>query len=305
MEWTDAQLAAQGVARTGEIELNRERPWSTTWRTTTELGTVWVKTCGAGGRYEAGLTALLAKVAPEWTLQPLAVDIDRGWLLLPDGGPDLRTAFPDGPADVIAGLWTSMLTEYAGLQRRMVEFVPHLLAVGVPDLRAHQALARFDALVREHTTDPLRQRLLDSGSRFAEVCDRLSSSAVPATLQHDDLHAGAVFCGADGLGVPAFFDWGDAMVSHPFATLVVTRQVLALTLGVENSAAAVERVTDAYLGQWSDIAPAAELRTELGDVTQLGRLGRAWSWARALGEAGPEQVRQWDDPVAWWLGQML
>ena len=303
--WADEQLAAQGVARTGEIGLNRARPWSTTWCTTTELGVVWIKACGPGSRYEAALSALLATVAPEWSLQPLAVDIDRGWLLLPDGGPTLASVLAGSPPDMVAGLWTSMLAEYAGLQRRMIEFVPHLLAVDVPDLRPAAAPALFDRLVSAHTTDPLRQRLLDSGSRFAEVCDRLAASAVPATLQHDDLHAGAAFCGADGLGAPAFFDWGDTMVSHPFASLLVCRQVLVQTLGAEEGGAAVERATDAYLGQWSDVAPAADLHTELPDVLQLGRLGRAWSWARALTDAGPEQVREWDDPVAWWLRQLL
>lgn len=303
-EWADAQLAAQGVARTGGFELNRARPWSTTWCTTTQLGTVWLKACGPGGRYEAGLTTLLAQAAPEWTLQPLAVEVDQGWLLLPDGGPELAAALPGHPPDVVSGLWTSMFAEYAALQRRMVEFVPHLLAVDVPDLRPEQAMAVFDRLVREHAAEPLRQRLLDSGSRFAEVCDRLASSAVPATLQHDDLHAESVFCGADGLGAPAFFDWGDAVVSHPFATLVVSRRVLARTLEAEEADVAVERVTDAYLAQWSDVASVADLRAELADVVQLGRLGRAWSWARALADAGPEQVREWGDPVARWLAEM-
>jgi hypothetical protein len=52
---------------------------------------LWLKACGAAGRYEAALTALLAQLAPEWTLQralPDASDADRhewgrpvtGWL---------------------------------------------------------------------------------------------------------------------------------------------------------------------------------------------------------------------------------
>lgn len=305
LEWADAQLAANGVGRTAPIELNRSRPWSTTWHTSTELGTVWLKACGPGGRYEAGLTALLAQVAPEWSLQPLGVDIDHGWLLLPDGGPALGSVLPGQPADVVTGLWTSMLCEYAGLQRRMAEFVPHLRAVEVPDLRAEVAAERFDRLVREHTSGAMRQRLLDLGSRVAEMCDRLAASAVPVSLQHDDLHAGAVFCGADGLGAPAFFDWGDAMLSHPFGTLLVTRRVLAMTLEVAESDLAVERLTDAYLEQWSDVAPATELRAELTDVLQLARIGRAWSWARAMTGAGPEAVREWEDPVAAWLAELL
>jgi hypothetical protein len=54
-------------------------------------GHVVAEACGAAGRYEAALTAPLAQLAPEWTLQqalPDASDADRhewgrpvtGWL---------------------------------------------------------------------------------------------------------------------------------------------------------------------------------------------------------------------------------
>jgi hypothetical protein len=89
--WAEQQLDRLGVRRIGEARLNRARPWSTTWRIESELGTLWLKACGAAGRYEAALTALLAQLAPEWTLQRAlqdASDADRqewgrpvtGWL---------------------------------------------------------------------------------------------------------------------------------------------------------------------------------------------------------------------------------
>ncbi|MPZ95690.1 MAG: hypothetical protein GEU96_12465, partial [Propionibacteriales bacterium] len=89
VEWADAELARRGAARTGPVDEVRARPWSTTWRIPTELGGMWIKTCGAGGRYEAGLHALLSVATPELVLQPTAVDAIRGRLLLPDGGPPL------------------------------------------------------------------------------------------------------------------------------------------------------------------------------------------------------------------------
>src|SRR5690606_3690517 len=147
----------------------------------------WLKACGAGGRYEAGLTALLAQVAPEWTLQPLAVDIERGWLLLPDGGPDLRSTMPADPGAVVER-WSTLLTEYAELQRRMADFGPHLQAVGVPDLRPEMAAERFRLLVAEHAEGELRERLLGSTPSLERGWERLRASDVPATVQHDDLH---------------------------------------------------------------------------------------------------------------------
>jgi Phosphotransferase enzyme family len=303
-DWADAQLAAQGVGRSGPIELHRERPWSTIWHLQTELGRVWLKECGAGGRYEAGLTALLAQVAPEWTLQPLAVEIERGWLLLPDGGPDLRSAMPSD-RDTVVERWSTLLTEYAELQRRMADFAPHLQAVGVPDLRAEVAAERFRQLVGEHAEGELRDRLDDAAPSLERGWERLRASAVPATVQHDDLHDGSVLCGADGAGAPAFYDWGDATLSHPFASLLVSRRVLAATLDVDTDDPAVATVTDAYLRCWGDVAPAETLATELDDVWQLARLSRAWAWARALGDADPEHWSEWGHPVTAWLQELL
>lgn len=303
-QWADEQLAAKGIGRTGAIELHRARPWSTTWHLPSELGTVWLKACGAGGRYEAGLTALLAQVAPEWTLQPLAVDIERGWLLLPDGGPELRSTMPSEP-DAVTRRWSTLLTEYADLQRRMADFVPHLRAVEVPDLRPAAAPDRFRLLAAEHADDDLRDQLLDVAPAFDRACDRLSRSAVPASVEHGDLHGGSVFCGPDGSGPPAFYDWGDATVGHPFATLLVTRGAVAASLDVEESDPVVVEVVGAYLRCWDDVATQADLVRELDDVWQLARLDRAWLWARALADAEPQHWRDWGHPVTWWLEQLV
>lgn len=299
--WAVQQLDQLGVRRIGEATLNRARPWSTTWCLDTELGTVWLKACGAAGSYEAPLTALLAQLAPEWTLQPLAIDHDRGWLLLPDGGPDLRSALGHSPTEVVAERWATILTEYAAMQRRLTDFVPHLLAVGVPDLRPESAPGRFAELVAQHAEGSLRDRLMRYAPAFVRVCDRLAASAVPASLQHDDLHDAAVLCGADGWGTPAFIDWGDATVGHPFVTLLVTRRVLGQVLDPLQ----VHRVADAYLERWSDLASMAELRSQLDDVVQLGKVSRAWAWERALQDASNADREEWGWPVTGWLEELL
>jgi len=42
-------------------------------------------------------------------LEPVAIDPDRGWSLLPDGGPILRSL----PDDEVLARWESILPEYA------------------------------------------------------------------------------------------------------------------------------------------------------------------------------------------------
>jgi hypothetical protein len=95
--WVEEQLARLGLAVIGAIEQPHLRPWSTALSVPTTEGRVWFKAGGPGNRYEAALLDALARWDTRGILAPLAVDVDRGWLLLPDGGTRLREAIDDGP----------------------------------------------------------------------------------------------------------------------------------------------------------------------------------------------------------------
>src|SRR5437879_6225349 len=63
----------------------RLRAWSITMRVETERGPVWFKANPPRSRFEAGLAEALSGWVPDRVLTPLAVDVERGWSLLPDG----------------------------------------------------------------------------------------------------------------------------------------------------------------------------------------------------------------------------
>jgi hypothetical protein len=94
--WVEEQLARLGLAVIGAIEQPHLRPWSTALSVPTTAGRLWFKAGGPGNRYEAALLDALARWGVRGALAPLAVDVDRGWILLPDGGTRLREAI-DGP----------------------------------------------------------------------------------------------------------------------------------------------------------------------------------------------------------------
>ena len=48
-----------------------------------------MKLAGAGTAFEVPLYRVLARAVPERVLTPIAVDVERAWLLLPDGGSSL------------------------------------------------------------------------------------------------------------------------------------------------------------------------------------------------------------------------
>jgi Ser/Thr protein kinase RdoA (MazF antagonist) len=96
-------------------------------------------------------------------------------------------------------------------------------------------------------------------AELRRLCHELADRGIPDTLQHDDLHDGNLFV-RDGRFV--FFDWGDACVTHPFHTLVVTLRALAHRQGLGPGAPELLRLRDAYLESWTGHASHAETRRD-------------------------------------------
>jgi hypothetical protein len=284
--WIDRRLAEANVIRVGEVEQTRVRPWATVLRAPTTDGDVWMKAGGAATAFEAGLYELLAREAPDDVLVPLAVDAPRGWMLLPDGGPPLG----DVPADALA--------QYARLQRALVPHAAGLPALGVPDMRPPVMPERFEeALEAARASAPsvpppgapspsaaspagalaAVEALRDDVARW---CERLAASPVPASLDHNDLHQQNVL----GSGPYRFYDWGDAVLAHAFAAMLVPAKVLA--------GEPLEAARAAYLAEFADLAPPERLAADLELACRVARIARTLTWERALRSA-----REQDGPI--------
>ncbi|MGH3131539.1 MAG: hypothetical protein ACRDNX_12030 [Gaiellaceae bacterium] len=74
----------------GPIEQPHVRPWSTVLRVPTSDGDVWFKANMAVSMHEAAVVRLLAGRRPDCTPPLLAADLERGWMLIGDGGARLR-----------------------------------------------------------------------------------------------------------------------------------------------------------------------------------------------------------------------
>lgn len=289
VEWLDERLAAAGLRRTGDVTCPHDRPWSTVHTAPTTGGPVWLKAPGPGTVFEVALYDLLARVTPDWVLHPIAVDTDRGWVLLPDGGGTLG----ESDTDVVDGL-VAVLPQYAQLQRDLAPHTGELLSFGVADMRPDVMPDRFDEAVASVTVQTGDQLDDVRAMRpvYAEWCARLAASPVPASIDHNDLHPGNVFADGDRI---RFYDWGDAVVAHPFASLLVPAAVVRRHLGVGPDDAAVRRIRDAYLEVWSDLAPHRELVAELELACWVGKVARTLVWDRALRTQGHDQARKFVD----------
>jgi hypothetical protein len=294
LAWADERLGAAGLARTGEVEQPHLRPWATVLRVPTSGGTVWFKASAPGTAFEARLYDVLARAVPDRVLVPLATDPERAWTLLPDGGPPLGARLE---GEALCEALVAGLVAYGRLQRDLVPHVDEMLSAGVADMRPAVMPERFDealAAAGPQADAATRRRLGELGPAVARWCERLEASGVSASLDHNDLHPWNV------LGDPAartirFYDWGDAVVAHAFAAMLVPLGFVTHLLGVGVDDPRFVRARDAYLAGFTGGGDGAEdLADTLAIACRVAKVARTLTWDRAL-RAAREQGEDVDD----------
>lgn len=243
--WIDGALLPSGRRRTGPIEPVKAWSVSAVGRVPVEGGAVWVKQPCAHFHAEARIHTAVAGLLPELVPQLIAIDVERGWLLMePMTGAEAAQHAP-GAALQVAERW-------ADAQIAAVERVPGLLAAGLPHrgveatLRAFRRLLEHSSELSLLSTDELAE-IRDSADRAAELVRELWAAGIPDTLAHGDLHLDNVAWDGEALRI---FDWTDGCVSHPFLDVAH----LTRFMGVSDEADAIE---SAYAARWSAAYPDA------------------------------------------------
>jgi len=307
---TNPALAWAGGELTGpEPTFVRTRPWAEVWRIEAVEGRWWLKINSAATAYEPHVLEVLSGSGT--TLLPaVRTHPTQPWSLLADAGRSARDVLAAAPPEERIAFWSALLPAYAELQRS-VDAAP-LRAAGLPDLSAGSLLAVYDELVAdggwyvpavapELTADQWAQ-IRAAGPRLAAAAQRLAETRPPA-IQHDDLHDGNVFV-SDGRTM--IIDWGDAVLAHPFGTLLVSLDVLAAQLDCSRDDPRLRPVAEGYLEVWRTGGESrAELDRELGLAVRTAALSRAAGWRRALGT--PESGRElgFADAVAHWMTRVV
>lgn len=276
LTWVDAH-----ARRTGPVENLRVRPWASVWKVPTRDGLAWLKVMAPQTAFEGPLYEVLVRAAPDGVLHPLAADAHRGWLLLPDGGTSLAASLPRAEVlDALAG----ELRRYGVLQRAVAGHVDALLAAGVPDMRVARLPERLDeacAAIRARTAGADRETV-DAVAALAPAvaawCDELAALPGTATIDHNDLHPHNVL--VDARGHRTVYDWGDAAIAHPFASLLVPLEFCAEQLAAPPDA--LERLRDAYLDAFTDLGTPGELRRAADLACHVGQIARALTWNRLV-----------------------
>ena len=298
VRWLDDRLAAAGISRTGNVEHPHVRAWATAIRVPTDHGEYWLKACGPGTAFEVRLYGVLADLVPGHVLTPLAADPDRGWIVLPDGG---RVLGEQRSGAELGRALGDAVVQYGRLQLDLMPGVESMLAAGVADMRPAAMLDAFDRAVELTRRDAAAARDEDRRRRHARVaaardevarwCQALAGSGLPASLDHNDLHPGNMFWdndSGDGSGRVRFFDWGDSVVAHPFAAMLVPLGQVRQLLDVSMDAPAFVAVRDAYLDLFRDLAPGEDLPRTLETACRVAKIARVHTWYRAIGAAAEQ-----------------
>ena len=285
-DWLDQSLAATGLERIGPVAQPHVEPWSTVLSAETDMGRIWLKAMVPGTAFEIALYDLLVQVEPDHVLHPIASDEERGWLLLPDGGPSLAERLT---GDELVSAMVGALPQYAFVQRTMTPTTDTIIELGLSDLRPGVLQARFrDALARLDG-EPYADRLRSLEGDFGQWCDVVSRSPLRPTLDHNDLHPWNILGGnptlPGGTGSVVFYDWGDSVVAHPLGSAHIPISRVRRMVGLDAGHPDVLRMRDAYLEVFTDLVTGPDL-IELFEVScRLARATRAVVW-----DGSPEDV---------------
>jgi hypothetical protein len=315
LAWVEATLAGLGRSVVGEVEHPHIRPWSTAMRVPTSGGVIWFKASGPGPAHEGPLLEVFRVFGVAHVLLPLAVHPERPWILFEDGGSTMRATRPDGTGDHDLVAWERILAEYAALQRSVEgeAAVEALLAAGTPNGRPERLPDELERLLgaeqwwalvlpeEREAADAARTRLGASVGAISAAASDLASAGVAASIQHDDLHGNNILVGPAG---DRIFDWGDAVVAHPFGTLTTTFNSIADKTGRDLGDKAFVRLRDVYLEAWTDVVPQPVLARISALARDLACIGKALAWERAFIGLEPDEMGGFGDSVAGWLVEL-
>lgn len=316
-EWLRAVLPARGIDLLGPLEQMRVRMWSTQLTVPTSVGLLWFKENHPGQLAEAAVVEVLAGLAPEYVVVPVAVERSRGWLLSPDQGPTLAT-LDQNPGEET---WARVVADFARLQRRVVGHGAALAEAGLVRLLPTDAADLVARRVEEmrsapadsavHAEAELADRALAALPALRATADRLSELAPPvgplgplASLEHNDLHHYNVFAPGSDEAPLRFFDFGDGFWAHPFTSLRIPVAILCQSFDTEPTDPRVRRVVDAYLEVWSDVAELPVLREMAALAQVFSTVHRFESWRRLLDGASAAMCPDEVEAVQHWLGRV-
>ena len=288
-DWIRSEAERNSIQLTGEIEQPHAYAWSTVMRVPSSEGTLFFKATAGETIYEIALTEKLAKWYPDCMPDLVAVDTVRGWMLMRDGGEQLRASVRS-TKDVSP--WEPVITQYANLQIGIAEHVDEILALGIPDHRLAALPALYKQLLSDEKSMMLDQekgltsedfhKLQNLSPRFEQICADLAAFGIPESINHGDFHDGNVLVKNSRI---TFFDWGDASVTHPFVSLRTFFVSMEIALELDDWAPPTPEMTallHRYLERWERYGDKERLLAIYNLSRPVASIVKALQWHQSI-----------------------
>ena len=305
LDWIHARLDTLGMPAIAPVRQLRAWGLSCAMRVATAGGDVYFKAAPPFMAHEGRVMQAVAERYPALLPPPLAVDAQRGWLLMPDYGDDMLHKSPD------IARWETALRLFARMQAEQAARTQDWLALGCPDRGLGRMVDLIDPLIMSST------RLLDGKSyglsadeidrlralsmRLKLMCARLAQYVMPQTLVHGDL-GGNILMNNGGY---VFFDWTDACISHPFFDMATISGAYFDESALKLDASTDDRLRDAYLDAWTAHEPRERLIEAFEAAKPLGALHQAMTYMWILTNIAEDERAELESGLAHWLRNLL
>jgi hypothetical protein len=284
VDWIRNETKRHSIQISGEIEQPHTYAWSTVLHVPTDQGKLFFKATAQETVHEAALTQSLSRWFPDCMPEFISVDITRGWMLMRDGGEQLRASIR--PTKDIAP-WKPVIARYAEVQIGLAEHITEILSLRTPDHRLSVLPALFTQLLSDEESLMIDQekglskagweQLRNKTPRFEEICAELAGYGIPESLNHGDFHDGNVLIRN---GRITFFDWGDASVTHPFVSLrtFFVSIEIALNLDDYTFTRKMAELLDVYLERFQRFASKEALLKAYQLSKPMASIVKALAW---------------------------
>lgn len=287
--WMREQMQLAGYDDPGAPQIRQVWGMSVVLAADSASGTAYLKASGQRFLAEAAVTRALSRHSPGALPDVIAVDLERGWLLMRDiNGPILGDQPPSA--------WGPALDALHDLQRQWLDQTDALLVLGAES----RPLSDLAAWVTDTTSDDALMSRLSPSEQAAwqievptmvNACSRLAEIGPGVSLVHGDFHPWNAASASAGVCI---FDWSDASVGHPFVD-VVTYVTRAKDPVLRQS------MIDRYLALWQTDMPGADLN-EVGRLSLVvGSLYQAQTYWDLIPTVMPDDRGQLHNGDIEWL----
>lgn len=291
--WMVAQMTDSGYVEPEAPQIHQLWGVSVVLSASSRNGKAFLKCSGDRFRGEALVTTALARCSPGLLPETLAVEPERGWLLMRDMGAPLLGDQPE-PA------WGHGLDVLADLQLEWLGRTDELIALGAQDrpldsLAAWVDGAQDDVDLMGRLTPPDRASWFAASPRLVDSCRALDLLGPGLSLVHGDLHPWNVVADARGARI---FDWTDAAMGHPFLDLV--------TYVMRTTDVSIRRgLLACYLDRWAPYIDEADLQAGGQLALVVGALYQAHTYAQLIPTVMPDDLGPLRGGDTQWLQRAL